>query len=148
MDAAPELATCRVPEQDMEAALDASSLVRTGSGVGLAEAAAAQPPRSIPARAAQFGEAQRIILLDVARADYGAHLGPDAEHVNGAVNGAHPLSCPTLTPAVLAIPGTLIIPAACHATVTCLSGSLAAMMVSCARGAAQPASCCAGPASL
>ncbi len=80
-----------LPEQDLETQLR-SSLVRTGSGVSIAEDAIAGQ-RSVPARLAQFGEAQRIIVLDAVRTDFasGAARTETAGALNGAINGVRGL---------------------------------------------------------
>ncbi|KAK9829211.1 hypothetical protein WJX72_004520 [[Myrmecia] bisecta] len=81
--------------QDLETSLE-RSVVRTGSGVSVAENAGTE--RSIPAHLAQFAEAQRIIVLDAIRTDL---LQPDhllrCEQSNthmGPSNGSHWSSVP------------------------------------------------------
>ena len=80
-------ACCRGRTQDLEAQLR-GSLVRTGSGVCIVAEEAPAQPRSVPAHLAQFGEAQRIIVLDAVRADLGGGPRVGACEAAGALNGA------------------------------------------------------------
>lgn len=73
--------------QDLETSLN-STLVRTGSGVAVAEMSSGE--RSIPANVAQFAEAQRIIVLDAIRTDLLQPDGGRPEHA-ASMNGLFPV---------------------------------------------------------